>query len=317
MTAMFFYFDTNGNKYVASGGNLAWRINNPGLVRTHSHFAGNNGSIGSYGKFAIFEDPQHGHKALSEWLKSKKYYNSNLHTIAEHYQPNDPDAYLVTLTSYTGVSAESKIKSLSIEEFDRLLRCIEKLSGFAVIGDEKFILLPKITAKLENSKDKEDSYLIGTDVVLSRSEAIEWILSHRLDAVIVRRRDGTSYLRSRPHHCIWNIQMAEEMLPALEGQIDTLVRIVGEQSPQQCIWGFINGISNTKNKALALAELISTTASGEAVFSMPNDTALLGLKDALVSCILKLTIDTPIVQWAAQFFRFLLRMSQQKAHISL
>lgn len=42
-----FYFDACGNKYVASGGNLAWRINNPGLVRSHSHFSRANGSIGS------------------------------------------------------------------------------------------------------------------------------------------------------------------------------------------------------------------------------------------------------------------------------
>lgn len=34
-----FYFDACGNKYVASGGNFAWRINNPGLVRSHSHFS--------------------------------------------------------------------------------------------------------------------------------------------------------------------------------------------------------------------------------------------------------------------------------------
>lgn len=28
------YFDLAGNKHVASGGSLPWRINNPGLVRT-------------------------------------------------------------------------------------------------------------------------------------------------------------------------------------------------------------------------------------------------------------------------------------------
>jgi hypothetical protein len=29
-----FYFDLLGNKYVAQGGSLAWRLNNPGLVRS-------------------------------------------------------------------------------------------------------------------------------------------------------------------------------------------------------------------------------------------------------------------------------------------
>ena len=55
-----FYFDSSGNKYVASGGNLAWRLNNPGLVRTHSHFARCNSAIGSCKPYAIFPDVQHG-----------------------------------------------------------------------------------------------------------------------------------------------------------------------------------------------------------------------------------------------------------------
>jgi hypothetical protein len=37
-----FYFDRLGNKYVAQGGSLAWRLNNPGLIRSHSHFASVN-----------------------------------------------------------------------------------------------------------------------------------------------------------------------------------------------------------------------------------------------------------------------------------
>jgi hypothetical protein len=30
-----FYFDAHDNKYVAQGGSLAWRLNNPGLLRSH------------------------------------------------------------------------------------------------------------------------------------------------------------------------------------------------------------------------------------------------------------------------------------------
>lgn len=41
-----FYFDHAGNKYVASGGNLAWSINNPGLLRCHSPFARRNFTFG-------------------------------------------------------------------------------------------------------------------------------------------------------------------------------------------------------------------------------------------------------------------------------
>lgn len=86
-----FYFDSAGNKYAATGGSLAWRINNPGLVHSHTHFSRRLGSIASFGPYAIFSHPQEGRKG------------------------------------------------------------------------------------------KEDTYLIGNNVVLSKKEAIEWIQSHRLD----------------------------------------------------------------------------------------------------------------------------------------
>ena len=40
------YLDKSGNKHIRKGGNLSWRINNPGLVRSHSHYAFRHGSIG-------------------------------------------------------------------------------------------------------------------------------------------------------------------------------------------------------------------------------------------------------------------------------
>ncbi len=79
-----FYFDPVGNKYVASGGSLAWRLNNPGFVRSHSLFSRSRSSVGNCGNYAIFSDPQQGREALSTWLRSKKHYDSTLKTIAEH-----------------------------------------------------------------------------------------------------------------------------------------------------------------------------------------------------------------------------------------
>jgi hypothetical protein len=274
-----FYFDACGNKYVASGGNLAWRINNPGLVRSHSHFSRANGSIGSCGRYAIFSHPQEGKQALIAWLQSKKYFNSTLKTIGEHYQPNAADAFANKLSSLAKISSESRIKSLNKLEFDRLLIAIEKLCDYTSTDNESFLLIPKITAKIENGEDLEDIYLISDSVVLSKEEAINWILSHRLDAVIVHGKNGTIHLRSRPNHCIWNVKMHEAMLPPLEGQIDTLIRIIGKDAEHQCIWAFINGVSNTKGEALASAELISKAAKDEMVLSMPNDTVFFGLKD--------------------------------------
>ena len=114
-----FYFDLLGNKYVAQGGSLAWRLNNPGLVRSHSHFAKKNGSIGSYNGFAIFSSPKQGRKALIDLLRTKKYSNSNLKTIAQLYQPKNPEE----MPPLGG-------------EIDTILRSVgekEKISAFGVL----------------------------------------------------------------------------------------------------------------------------------------------------------------------------------------
>jgi len=305
-----FYFDHAGNKYVASGGSLAWRLNNPGLLRSHSHFSRSNNSIGSCSGYAIFSHPEEGHKALAAWLHTKKYYNSSLNTLAEHYRPKDLDGFVKELSSLK-LTPDIKINSLNKQEFDRLLICIEKLCGYVSSGNETFSLLPKIIAKIENYKTMEDTYLVGDNIVLSKKEAVEWIQGHRLDGVIVQERNGSVHLRSRPNHCIWNIKMHEAVLPPSEGQIDALIRTVGEKRSGQCIWGFINGIDNKKEEALESAELISRAAGRESVFSMPNDTGLLCIKDGLVCFALKFIGDTLIVEWAAKFFRYLLNLSEK------
>ena len=40
----------------------------------------------------------------------------------------------------------------------------------------------------------EDTYLVGDSIVLSKDEATKWILSHRLDAVIVHEKNGWEYV---------------------------------------------------------------------------------------------------------------------------
>lgn len=306
-----FYFDSAGNKYVATGGNLAWRINNPGLVSSHSHFSRANGAIGSCGRYAIFSDPLDGRKALSAWLHSKKYYNSSIKTLADYYQPKNSDRFIAQLTSLAKISADKKINSLSKSEFDQLIKALEKLCEYEPVGNESLALLPKITAKIENGKNKEDTYLIGDNIILSKQEAVEWIQSHRLDGVIVHERNGAIHLRSRPSHCIWNIKAHEFALAPSEGKIDPLVRVIGENKPGQCIWAFINGIDNTKDEALEAAKRISTAAKGEQVLSMPNDTIWWPI-DFLLCIILKTSADTPIITWTVKFLKYLLTLAKQK-----
>ncbi len=305
------YFDKSGNKHIRKSGNLSWRINNPGLVKSHSHYARSNGSIGSCQGFAIFSYPEQGHKALSAWLHSKKYYNSTIQMIAEHYHPKNADAFAIKLSGVIPVPIDKKLKSFTNIEFQKLLKAIEKSCRYELIGNEEASVLPKITAKIENG-DAEDTYLIGTDLVLSKKEAMEWVKADRLDAVIVHQKNGSEHLRSRPSHCIWNVQIPEEVIPPTLGEIETLVRTVGKKKSGQCIWGFINGILNSREGALESADLISGYTDGEEVLSLPNDSLLLGAKDVGICISLKIGIDTPIVSWAVKFFRYLLALSNKE-----
>ena len=305
-----FYFDSLGNKYVAQGGSFAWRINNPGLIRSHCHFAGKNGSIGSFRGFAIFARPEQGRKALSDLLKAKKYYKSTLLTVARHYQPDDPGGYLLRLMSYVSIPTDRKICSLLKQDFDCLLLAVEKLCGYSPVGNESFTLLPRICAHIENNSLPHDSYLITGNIVLSKEEVVERISTHRLDGVIVHQDDGALHVRSRPSYSMWNIHMPTELLLSNDGKIDTIMRVVGEKREGQCIWGFINGIWNEKGDALKSAQLISDAANGEQVLSMPND--MLGLWDDVAACfVLKIGIDTPVVRVAAKFFRHLLSLLKE------
>src|SRR3990167_6739091 len=64
-----FYFDEFDRKYVAEGGALAWRLNNPGLLTSHSVEKVFHRAIGSYHQLAIFPDYRTGKVALIEWFR--------------------------------------------------------------------------------------------------------------------------------------------------------------------------------------------------------------------------------------------------------
>ncbi|MBF8262846.1 MAG: hypothetical protein HW387_511 [Parachlamydiales bacterium] len=302
-----FYLDTVGNKYAATGGSLAWRLNNPGLVHSTSRFFSRQGSIGHFGRYAIFATPENGREALSNWLHSKKYFSGSLKTIAKHYQPNNPDDFANRLSHLTGTSIQTKVKALSKQEFSQLLLGIEKLCGYVLKGDEKFYLLPKIIGKIENG-NLENTYLIGGNVVLSKKEALEWTGSNRLDAVIVHQYSGGVHLRSRPDHCIQNVHLPTARF--FEENAAPLLRVVGTQKKGQCIWAFINGIFNTKEDALEAATQISSMAGGERVLSMQNDTRwLLDLGDCVI---LKTSFDVPVINRTVKFLQYLLTLEEEE-----
>jgi len=305
------YMDAYDCKYAAKQGNLPWRINNPGLVNHRCHFAKKNGSIGVWEKFAIFSNPLQGHQALKEWLQSKKMCRSDLSAIAKHYQPIRSEVFLQNLARSSGIPSKTKLKDLTQSDFEILLYSIEKMCGFTRIGNAEFYLLPKIVAKIE-CPDKKDLYLVGEDLTLTHDDAINWISLHRLDAVIVHHPNGCTHLRSRPHYHMQLLRLAWERHRKVAGEINTLAREVGVKVHGQCVWGFINGIRNTKEEALESCYLISTIAQQERVLSLNNDQVLQGIKEIGVALLLKLGIDTPVVKKAVMFFRYLLSLSKDE-----
>ena len=308
-----FYFDAWGNKYVATGGTLAWRLRNPGLIHKRTRAAIANGSIGSYDGFAIFAEPEQGLQALEDWLNSKTSQRLTLQGIAKHYRSKNPDNFLKYLINAVKVPPTKKISDLSKSELENLRYAICKLCGYTYVGDESFVLLPKISAKIEDSVTNEEFYFISGNIVLSKKEAVEWIEHHRLDAVIIHEKKDNNHihLRSRPYHCMQHIRLNERHFLLIEGQIETLCRSIGEKKSWQCIWGFINGISNSKDDALESAAMISKAANGEQVLSLPNDRNLWTLGNFTAALAQKARIDTPVVGLAVKFFRYLTSLSDQ------
>jgi hypothetical protein len=274
-----FYFDAFDNKYVAKGGSLAWRLNNPGLLLSHSLHTFGYQSIGAYHQYAIFSHLIIGKEALRAWVISTKYH-SPLIEIAKYYQPGNSKKYLEQLCELTGFAADITPHSLSSKDFEKLIKAIQQLAGFAPENEHQIALLPKITARFYSTKRKVEFYLAGYEDLLTKSQAIKWVENHQLDAVIVHKSNGEIYLRSRPGHHFDQIRFPQKDY-GTEKEFKDAVKEVGEIKEGQCIWGFINGICNTSTSARKSATLISNVASDEHVWYLVNDAFIGSSGDAI------------------------------------
>lgn len=304
-----FYYDMYDNKYVAKGRTFAWRTNNPGLV--HSRSTIKQRPIGSCGQVAIFSSPSQGEKALYEWIYFKKYYHSTLIAIAKHYDPKSPEKFLQKLCKLTSLQEAVKPSSLSPASLSTLIWGIKQLVGHSSTGNETFQLLPKITARFYSQTANVESYLVGSDQFLSKTEAIQWIETHRLDAVIVHKSDNTIYLRSRPGHLLQSIHLNQKDFQK-DIEYEDVVRDFGSKKPKQCIWAFINGIWNSKDAAAKSASKISKATGDELVWSLINDTKIWPIGDVIESLLFKLDIGSKVVNMAVKFFKFLIELSNDE-----
>ncbi len=305
-----FYFDRHDNKYVAKGGGLAWRLNNPGLISSHSMIAKEFRSIGSHKQHAIFCDQLIGNDAHRAWLVSSKYCDSPLVEICKYYQPNDSEGFLQKLCAATSLQQKTKPRTLSGQDFERLLKAIQKLLGFGSDHRGEFYLLPKITSRFCSRDRNVEYYLVGHENLLMPKEALKWVETHRLDAVIVHKKNGTIYLRSRPGHHFNQIHLADEEY-GQENEFEDAIRDIGKKQPGQCIWGYVNGISTPPSRAQECAALIEKYASGQQIWSLINDATpgTFGrLFDALGQ---KFNLPSDTVKNGVHFLKFLINLSNQ------
>jgi hypothetical protein len=304
-----FYFDEQDNKYVAKGGSLSWRLNNSGLLHTHEPFVHKFNVIGAQYPFVIFPSAQVGAYVLSEWLKSPRCINSRLLAVAKYYQPQAPDEFLQKLCQLSELPEEAEIKALSRKEIHRLARAIQLLCEFSAKYEGSLSLLPKITARYYSRNGSVEYYLVGLEKLLTKGEAIVSVTSHYLDAVIVHRKNGTVYLRSRPGHHLHRIRFSNDEFES-EVKFENAIRDFGDKKEGQCIWGYINGVWNTEEGAIDSIQLISSIAENEQVFSLINDTKG-KVKDIFECGRQKLSKETTIVKFAAKFFELLIKISEQ------
>lgn len=302
-----FYFDAFDNKYVAKGGSLAWRLNNPGLLLSHSLHRTDYNAIGAYHQYAIFSHPIIGKEALRAWICSTKYLDLPLIEIAKYYFPSDPKKYLNQLCMISGFLPEVTPRSLSAKDFDKLLKAIQKLAGFSPENEHQVALLPKITARFYSAKRKIEFYLAGYEDLLIKSQAIKWVETHKLDAVIVHKSNGEIYLRSRPGHHFDQIRFSQKDY-GTEKEFKDAVKEVGEVKEGQCIWGFINGIFNTSTRARESATLVSNMAGGEHVWYLVNDAFIGSFGDAIAQ---KKGYETKTIKLCVQFFKMLVDLAEQ------
>lgn len=304
-----FYFDAFDNKYVAKGGSLAWRLNNPGLLLSHSLHRTGYSAIGAYHQYAIFSHPLIGKDALRAWICSTKYFDSSLIEIARYYLPSNPKEYLNQLCAMTGFSPEIIPRSLSAKDFDKLLKAVQQLAGFSPENEHQVALLPKVTARFYSAKWKVEFYLAGYDDLLTKNQAIKWVETHKLDAVIVHKSNGEIYLRSRPGHHFDQIRFSQKDY-GTEKEFKDAVKEVGEIKEGQCIWGFVNGILNTSTRARDSATLVRNMTGGEHVWYLVNDAFIGSCGDAIAQ---KKGHETKTVKFCVQFFNMLADLSEQSS----
>lgn len=119
-------------------GNIPQRDNNPGDIE-YGPFAREHGAIGIDKRSAVFPSADAGWAALDANLRTKKYWDLTIDKVIATYAPkydkhgkiiNNTPKYQANVRAALGVRGDTKLSSLSPEQFEVLKQTIAKLEGY-------------------------------------------------------------------------------------------------------------------------------------------------------------------------------------------
>lgn len=97
--------------------------------------AGSHQPIGKNGKFAIFPDYATGFNAMVQNLYNSTYYNLTVGEAIVKWAPeeagNDPATYANHVHTWTGISADTMINTLTANQMNSVARAIQRQEGWA------------------------------------------------------------------------------------------------------------------------------------------------------------------------------------------
>jgi hypothetical protein len=108
------------------------RNNNPGNLE-YGNFSKKHGAVGSDGRYAVFPDVQTGTQAQIALLKLPKYQNLSLIDAIHRYAPpseGNNANYPRELSQATGIPLDTKLSSLSPDQFSNMVNKMQKIEGF-------------------------------------------------------------------------------------------------------------------------------------------------------------------------------------------
>lgn len=224
------YYDSEGNRLtrywksfdkqpVDEASTRSWRNNNPGNL-VMGPFTRKNGAIGEAGrvpnqknealKFAVFPDFATGRRAQANRLREgTMYIDLTLHKLPRKYlgvKDNEPDTkavidYRKSIKFFTKFDMDRTIRSLSDEDYEKLLDAMMKHEGWRV-GREEYKEIKKIVGVHVDEKHVISELLVSCSVGkewIKKAEAIILAAEGLLDAIVVHAKK-TVYLRPKFHH---------------------------------------------------------------------------------------------------------------------